>query len=241
MPNRVRYKGKLNTDATWQIEGLLDPARFPFASTHDHLSGRRNVFMVASILDITDGADRRIELRALFIGHRSWADERGTIPLPSRRIYPQEIDQFADVNWTNAPTAAEMRLMHQMREEDVKAGLASIIGVPFVPKDWGGERSDLVANNLLVNRQQVSAAWLLKGRSVQGPMKLPHLGSNGDQIERLTTEPAEVIVIQHNAEITAPVVNMAAAFANDMRNPRRFMIMDGQLTAMILRDHGLLA
>lgn len=71
-------------------------------------------------------------------------------------------------------------------------------------------------------------------------MKISHLGSNGDQIERLTTEPAELIVVQHNNSITAPVTNLARAFANDMRNPRRYMIMDGQLTAMILRDHALL-
>jgi hypothetical protein len=49
-----------------------------------------------------------------------------------------------------------------------------------------------------------------------------------------------LIVVQHNDFITAPVINWHA-FANDMRNPRRYMIMDGHLIAMIFRDHDALA
>lgn len=234
----VKFHADLNTDKAWRLDGTIDPDRFPFSSTYDHLSGRRNVFMVATIRDV-DG--KHLTLRPLFVGHRTWANERGaSTSFYERRVHPNDVDQFSSVDWRRSPTAAEMRLMNNMREEDVKDAIAEIIGVPFVPKDWGGERSDLTTNNLLVRGEQTSAAWLLKGRSVRGPMKIPHLGSNGDQIERLTTEPAELIVVQHNDAITAPVVNLASAFANDMRNPRRYMIMDGHLTAMILRDHALL-
>ena len=41
-----------------------------------------------------------------------------------------------------------MKLMNNMREDDVKHAIAEIIGAPFVPKDWGGERSDLFTEQL---------------------------------------------------------------------------------------------
>lgn len=238
-PGRVLMRTKLDTDPTWKIEGKLDPSRFAFSSAHDHLSGKRNVFVVATVSDV-DIEERIVTLRPLFVGHRSWATSRSTTPIRSRRIYPSHVDHFSDVDWARGPSAKEMKIMHNMREHDVKTALAEIIGTPFVGKDWGGERSDLVSNNMMVDGDQVSASWLLKGRSVQGAMKIPHLGSNGDQIERLTTEDSDLLIVQHNNAITAAVVNLAAAFANDMRKPRRYMILDGEATAMILRDYNKL-
>ena len=70
-------------------------------------------------------------------------------------------------------------------------------------------------------------------------MTLRALGKPGDQIERLFTQPAEILVLQHCHEITPAVVNMMETYANDLRNPRRYMIIDGTDTARILKSQGL--
>lgn len=236
--DRVRLRGKVNTDAQWQVEGLVDTARFPFSSTADMLSGRRRVFLVGSVIGCQAGM---IEIRPLFIGRRRWQDKADQSTDEPRRVYAQQVDHFKDVDWSLPVTPAELKTMNQMRELDVKAALAQIIGCPFVTRDWGGERSDLVTNNFMVEGQQTSAAWLLKGRSVQGTMYVSDLGKRGDQIERLSTEPVDVLVVQHNDQISSAVVNLVKAFAHDMRMPRRYMILEGDVTARILRHHNALA
>jgi hypothetical protein len=239
LQRRIIMHAELNTESSWRMQAKLDPGRFPFSSTHDHLSRRKSVFTIATVIDTDKNV---IALRPLFIGQRSWGvRKQASGSSENRRIYPQQIDQFRDVDWSTAPGAADIAKMKAMAEADVKDSLAKILGLPFIAKDWGGERSDMVTNNLMVEGVQTSSAWLLKGKSVQRAMRVPDLGKNGDQIERLATDSAEVLVVQHNQEITAAVINLAAAFANDMRNPRRFMIMDGLSTAQVLKHHGLLA
>lgn len=228
----IRLHGDLNTTPDWKVIGSVDSARFAFSSTADRLRKRRHVFMVATVLDVSAGL---IEVRPLFVGLRRWSDAQRE-DLEPRRVYPQQVDQFDRVDWRRRVTPEAMTAMHAMAEADVKSALARIVGTDFVDRDWGGERSDLVTNNLLVRGKQTSAAWLLKGRSVQGPMRIPHLGKNGDQVERLASEPAELLVVQHNHQITSAVTNLLTAFAYDLRNPRRFMTLDGEHTAMILRD-----
>lgn len=232
----IDFHAEVNTDSQWLVEGAVDTSRFPFSSTSEHLRKRNHVFMVATVGDVQE---RTIRLRPLFIGHRTWLEQSRAAWTPDeRRVHVQQVDQFSRVDWSRRVDSKDVKAVNNMLEGEVKEALAEIIGTPFVPKDWGGERSDLATNNLLVKGQMTSAAWLLKGRSVKGPMKLLHLGKNGDQVERLATEPVELLVVQHNDAISAPVVHMAEAFAYDMRNPRRFMIMDGVHTAAIMRAYG---
>jgi hypothetical protein len=69
-------------------------------------------------------------------------------------------------------------------------------------------------------------------------MTIADLGKNGDQIDRLAQTAADLIVVQRCHSITAPVVNMLKAYASDPRNPRRYMIIDGYQSVMILRHFG---
>src|SRR5206468_13017491 len=65
-----------------------------------------------------------------------------------------------------------------------------------------------------------------------------HLGKNGDQIDRLFSEPADIIVLQHSHEVPAGIHRMMEAYAHDVRNPRYYSILDGQDTWRILNGHG---
>jgi hypothetical protein len=110
----------------------------------------------------------------------------------------------------------------------------------IVPGDWGGERSDLYTSRLFARGRQVSAAWLFKGPGYPRAMDVKALGKNGDQIDRLFTEPAELLVLQHCHQIKPSVVGMMDAYAHDARRPRSYMIIDGADTGRILKSLGLL-
>jgi hypothetical protein len=130
--------------------------------------------------------------------------------------------------------------MSTIKESQVKDAFARIIGEPFVPKDWAGERSDLYTSRLTIDGDNVTAAFLLKGRSVQGPMHVADTGKRGDQIPRLFEEPAELLILQHGNKVENSVVKTMRAFAVDPTNPRRFCIIDGADTYRILKAYGYL-
>ena len=69
-------------------------------------------------------------------------------------------------------------------------------------------------------------------------MTIAMLGKNGDQLQRLASTPAEVLVLQHCHEIRPEVVAMVRSLASDFRNARRYMILDGYDSYSILQgDH----
>ena len=101
----------------------------------------------------------------------------------------------------------------------MKCAFAGLIGESYVPNDWGGERSDLYTSRVFARGRQVSAAWLFKGPGYPRAMDVKALGKNGDQIDRLFTEPAELLVLQHCHQIKPSVVGMMDSYAHDARRP----------------------
>jgi hypothetical protein len=54
----------------------------------------------------------------------------------------------------------------------------------------------------------------------------------------LSSEPAELLILQHYHQITTSVISMMEACAHDLRNPRKYMIIDGAHTSRILKSRG---
>jgi hypothetical protein len=72
-------------------------------------------------------------------------------------------------------------------------------------------------------------------------MTIASLGKHGDQIDRLSSTAADVLVVQHCHSITAPVVNMLRVYASDPRHPRRYLVIDGYDTIKLLHHFGYIA
>jgi hypothetical protein len=155
------------------------------------------------------------------------------------RAYPEIIDPFAKLSEEKAATAAELKLLLTIPEEDVKHAFAAIIGEPFVPKDWGGEKSDLQTSHVHIEGRPVSAAFIFKGPSVRGEMHPANMGKRGDQLVRAFDEPVDLVVIQHCNKIANTVVRLAEALAVDPGRPRRYCIIDGTDTVRILKAYGM--
>ncbi|HMR94827.1 MAG TPA: hypothetical protein PKE05_04770 [Microthrixaceae bacterium] len=97
---------------------------------------------------------------------------------------------------------------------------------------------DLWATRLLIDGVQLVAAFLLKGPARFAPKTVAMLGKNGDQLERLASTAADILLLQHCHQITPAVVSTLRAHASDCRNSRRYLAIYGYDTLRILRATG---
>lgn len=153
-------------------------------------------------------------------------------------IHVDSIESFALVRDIDIPSTTELAALKSIPEQDIKNAFAEIIGEPVVPKDWGGEKSDLFSSYVMLDGERISTAIAFKGPSKFHPMTMADLGKNGDQINRLFSEPAELLILQHCHDITAPVRDMMRAFAQQMGRPRLFCLITGYDTLRILKAYG---
>jgi hypothetical protein len=235
----VNFTGVLDVDVPMHVAGTFNSARTASSSATSSLTGSRRAYLIGTVTDLTS---ERIELRPVFIGIRSFVEDSLAAegPAPGLRVYPSDIGQFSEIDFTSSLTQDELNAVLQVPEEKVKRAFAGLIGESDIPKDWGGERSDLYTSRVFARGRQVSAAWLFKGPGYPRAMDVKALGKNGDQIDRLFTEPADLLVLQHCHQIKPSVVGMMDSYAHDARRPRSYMIIDGADTGRILRSLGLL-
>lgn len=219
-----RISGSLYTDHVYSISAV------------GYLSGKKRVY-VAGHFDF-DKADRAIEVSPIIIGEFTTEFCSPSL-LTNRwprhaRIYPEQIDCFRPIRDVRAPKLDQLTALRDIPEAEVKKHIAEIVGEPFVPIDWAGEKSDLYTSRVTVDGRPVSAAFLLKGPAKFAPMHPADLGRRGDQIPRLFDEPAELLVLQHCHKIMPTVVRQMEAFAVHPSRPRLYCIIDGADTYRIL-------
>jgi hypothetical protein len=127
--------------------------------------------------------------------------------------------------------------MKNIPENEIKQAIAEIVHEGEVPKDWGGEKSDLFTSNLSIGGKFHPSAFLLKGPAKFSEMKMSHLGKNGDQIDRLFSEPADLLILQHCHKVSTSVRNTMRAFASRIHDLRYFTIIDGYDTLRLLKAY----
>ncbi len=165
-----------------------------------------------------------------------------------QRLYIQDIDTFSKVRGVNSDEVQPFLKngFLDVPEQQVKEGLAQIIGQSYIPKDWGGETEDIYTSLILLNGQRMQSSIILKGPgTVKSPeTQLGNLGKNGDQLDRMFRSPSsQLFLIQSVKPFAQNVVNTAEAHIAQKRrqNPQsHYCIIDGQDTAMLLYAYGLL-
>jgi hypothetical protein len=190
-------------------------------------------------LALIDSLGDPVTLRPIMLADRF--ERNSDFPSPQydrHEIHVSQIDEFANLD-TLRGNEWEPGAIKAISENVLKVHLARLLGEPFVPKDWGGETSDLVSTRIHVDGRPVSVAFLLKGPSFFRPMTIAALGKPGNQIDRLFKEPAELLVLQHSHLVRADVRNMMRIYATNMYDPRRYCIIDGPDTWRILKAYGL--
>ncbi|MES2704920.1 MAG: hypothetical protein V4649_19950 [Bacteroidota bacterium] len=217
-----------------KLSGVFSPKHLFGVSSVSRLSGKASVFLFAYIEECKAN---EIKLRPIFIGGRMI--DTGT-PFGSSsdllKVDVEDIDEFQKVSGTSHRFLKLDRLK-DIPEKQIKHWIAEILYEENVPKDWGGEYSDLFSNHIHVCGQRLNAAFLLKGPSKFHPMTPADLGKNGDQITRLYDEPASMYILQHCHSVTPSVYKTMQAFSSRFNQISRFCIIDGYDTLRLLKAY----
>lgn len=156
-----------------------------------------------------------------------------TIALPSagakaNRITIDDIDSFAKVR--RKKFAGHLPV--SLSEAQFKRGVQGVLGEPGQFKDWGGEKSDLYSTRIRMNGKRLAAAFGFKGPGEKGSLVPGKMGKNGDQMQRLFQEEADVFFVQHWREIRPSVIELmrSLAVAKSVTTGKRiyYGIIDGQ-------------
>lgn len=230
------FHGKLSEFDEILIEGKFSPEHFTCSSSTDRLSGRGTMFLLGLIDEVKEGS---IQIRPIIIGDRVYGDTADIFTQNVFHILPEDIDEFSKMAPHNAQKW-DINRLRDVSEQTCKKWLAEILNEGNVPKDWGGETSDLFTNHVHVKGERLSAAFLLKGPAKFHPLTLTDLGKNGDQIVRLFREPAQVYFVQHCNYITPAIIHVLDAFASRLNSLSRYCTLDGIDTLRILVGYGYL-
>lgn len=194
-----------------------------------------NMFAVGVINSVTR---RMINASPIFVGLLT--DPQNEFVARNYRdgwIPAERIDNFRRCAREELPRRRDLEVLKKIPEKSIKRAFAELLREGRVPKDWAGETSDLFTDKVRINRKRVTAAFLLKGPAKFHEMRLPDLGAQGNQIDRLFREPAQLLVLQHCHYVHTDVRNMMVAYANQVGNMRQFAIIDGAETLRILRAY----
>ncbi|HEX5234896.1 MAG TPA: hypothetical protein VFW25_06145 [Silvibacterium sp.] len=220
------------------------PENYTTKSAPGEMAGKNHLFLAGRITELEEG---EIRAQAYIVGrlHEELRPEAPSIDRFNRlpwkmEVFPVQIDQFAAGAMETTPTTRELALLKRIPEDRVKNAFAELLGEPFVPRDWGGERSDLVTSNLSIEGERIVAAFAFKGKSVPRPLTIADMGLNGDQGGRLFAEISDLVVVQHCAQITPAVRDLLRAYAVRPGQIKPFCLLDGAETIRVLRAHGKL-
>lgn len=223
-----------------RLELPLHPAHVVAGSPGELMKGKvSDLFVCAEVLDV---ALNRVRAIPIFIGHQVMQGPMEQIVGAAHgEIHPEQIDNFSKLAKVRMPSKEQLEALRAIPEQQVKTAFAAIIGEPDVPRDWGGERSDLISTYVRVGGKRISSAFLFKGPAGGEkfrPMEVRDLGKPGNQIERLATEPVDLLVVQHCHTVTAAVRSLLRAFCNQVGYQRNYCVITGYDTFRILRAYG---
>ncbi len=123
-------------------------------------------------------------------------------------------------------------------ESKFKEGIQRIVGEQGKFKDWGGETSDLWTTRVRHRGVRLAAAFAFKGPGMKGVLVPGKLGKNGDQIQRLFVEDADIFFVQYVGQIAPTVIQQMAVFAQakSLSTGRKihYGVMDGEDSARIV-------
>lgn len=157
-------------------------------------------------------------------------------------LAPEEIDSFARIEEISPSDVSDL-IPLELPESEIKSHLCKILGNPFIPKDWGGEASDIFCT-IKFRRKTVPAAFVLKGKAyAHKPLRIADLGKNGDQLVRMFSLQAKIFVVQSNGPVDGTVYNhIQCQVAEKLMTaqPVYYLVLDGVQTARLLRAYNML-
>lgn len=160
------------------------------------------------------------------------------VTVPSQRIKVHSITIDDIDSFSKVKKVKSIQKNFPIQEKVFKKGIQKIIGEPGSFNDWGGEKNDLYTSRIKIKGKRKSTAFAFKGKGTSGILTPAKMGKNGDQIQRLFENPAEVFIIQYWDRIGEAVIEQANSHAklkSLMENKEIFVcFIDGKDTQKLL-------
>ncbi|MEN3282732.1 MAG: hypothetical protein V7607_3872 [Solirubrobacteraceae bacterium] len=155
-----------------------------------------------------------------------------------------DIDSFADVASVSHDQVARLSYPLQIAEDYVKAGLHEILGEPFQTPHSPAELSDINTSTVVLGGRRLRGAFLLKGPGLgKAMMQVRDLGTQANQIVKLSRSEAQLMVVQFVGQIAEDVVTHLRQAIVDQRlsgNDAVGSVWNGSDTARLLVARGWL-
>jgi hypothetical protein len=228
------FHTKLQRYEDLKVGGRFNTEHLFGESSTYNLTGKKTVFMLAYIQDST--ADE-INLRPIFIGRKMIATGSGFDRTTDHlQLYVDDIDEF---NLVRKISRASLKIEQNENypEKTIKYWFGELMHEGNIPKDWGGEKSDLFSDHIHINGKRYNAAFMFKGPAKFSPMTINHLGSRGNQIVNLYDEPAEIYFLHHCHYVRTEIHKFMRAFSGQFNRMTRYCIIDGIDTLRVLKAY----
>ena len=193
---------------------------------------QRNKRKILNLLDKPSRASKIQTKRNISVAVRVATSRGANISQPQALIHHITIDDIESFARVRKIRSSAKRLPSAMSERQFNDGVKAIIGEPGTFKDRGGETSDLFSTRIKFKGKRKRVAFGFKGPGLTVALVPSRLGKNGDQMERLFSEPADIFLVQHWREIMPSVLRMMKVFAVDKAastaKPVYYGVIDGQ-------------
>lgn len=221
-----------------KIVGKYNVENFTSSSSTGILSGRVNHFILGYVEQLKKD---EIQLRPIIVGKCLY--NIGSVPWPSQNILEctaEDISEFSNIKKISRRSIDPfLSLNKDISELQIKKWIGELIGTSDIPKDWAGEKSDLLLP-VQLKGQRMMAAFLLKGPSKFHELRIKDLGATGDQLLRLFEEPASLCILVHCHKVSSAVRKNMEIFSTQISRPRHFCIIDGYDLIRLWKAYGKL-
>lgn len=156
-----------------------------------------------------------------------------------QEIRPEMIREFEKLKDAPIPSADTWaNVMREIPEVAVKEAICGLLG-DLPRNDWSGEIADHFTSTLHVHGKRLTGGFIFKGPAKFREMTLDMLGARADQIQRLATTEAHVLIVQHAHDISVQVRKELRVWAREGPSigPRYYCFIDGKDTYRLLQAY----
>ncbi|MBL8020738.1 MAG: hypothetical protein JNM27_13790 [Leptospirales bacterium] len=245
----IRVKIPIATPFNSDIPVYLEFSTRHFVADTGRLEMSRND-QVAIIGEVRHVSEAGIELAPVIMGAPTFDHELNK-DIPEHlelawhgydwfETFVGDIDQFSRIRETSIPETSEWGpYMKDLPEKQVKENFAKLLG-EYSRLDWAGELADHFSASVSISGKSSTASLIFKGPADFRPMTPDMLGKRADQIYRMSTTPARILIVQHCHQVEEAVRSTLRAFAVTPHTPRRYCVIDGPTTYRLFKAYDLI-
>jgi hypothetical protein len=237
MPKIGQFHGELKGLNIIRVEGNLNAEHAQTDSTFLNLSGRQTSSFIFGFVESFE--IDTVKIKPLYIGNRILRSSSPYVHSTSDDLFipVNEIDEFSRISEVKI-NSVKLATSKEISEIQIKQWFAEILQEGNVSKDWGGETSDLYTTNIHIKGKRKRAAFIFKGPSKFHLMRIGDLGKNGNQMQRLYDEDADIYILQHCHNVDPEIYKMMRTYSSNFRHVSRFCIIQGVDSLRLYKAYG---